>query len=127
MRAASRASADLVLRPLEGEEGPRVAGVETARAEQLAQLAGQAQQAQRVGDGGAVAAHLARDLFLGEVELLLEPVEGLGLLERGQLLALDVLDEGQLEQPLVGHLAHGDGDGGQPEPAGRRASAARRR
>src|SRR6185369_1084410 len=64
----------LLFRLLEGEE--------------RAPLAWQAKQAQRVGDGGAVAAHLARDLFLGEPQLLLEAVEGLGFLQRAQLLAL---------------------------------------
>ena len=43
---------------------------------------GQAQQAQGVGDRGAVLAHLARHLLLGEAELLLQPLVGLGLLER---------------------------------------------
>ncbi len=56
----------LVLGPLEGEEGAGVAGVEPALGQELAHLAGQPQQAQRVGDGRAVAPHPLRDLLLGE-------------------------------------------------------------
>ena len=60
-----------------------MAGVEPApRVQQVADLARQAQQAQGVGDGRAVPAHLARHLLLGEAELLLQALEGLGLLER---------------------------------------------
>src|SRR6185295_10999628 len=80
----------LLLRLLEGEERAPVPGIEAARVEEVAHLAREAKQAQRVGDGGAVAPDLARDLFLGEAQLLLEAVEGLGLLQRAQLLALDV-------------------------------------
>ena len=41
-------------------------------------------------------------------------MEGLGLLQRAQLLALDVLDQGQLEQAVVRDFAHHDGHGGEP-------------
>ena len=76
-------------------------GVEAPARHQLPQLAGQAQEAQRVRDRGAVAPDPAGDLVLGEAELVLQAVEGLRLLDRVQLLALDVLDEGQLEEVLV--------------------------
>ena len=90
-----------------------MAGIERPRVEQLPHLARQAEETQRVRHRGAVAAHLARDLFLGEPQLLLQAMEGLGLFERAQLLALDVLDQGQLEQAVVGHVTHDDRDRGQ--------------
>ena len=55
----------------------------------------------------------AGDLLLGEAELVLQAVERLRLLDRVQLLALDVLDEGQLEEVLVRDLAHRDRDRGE--------------
>ncbi len=72
----------LVLGPVEGEERAAVPGVERPRRDHLAQLSGQAEQAESVGDGGAVPADPARDLLLGERELALQAVKGLGLLER---------------------------------------------
>ena len=56
-------------------------GLEAARGEKLPRLLGKAQEAKRVRDGRAVTAHLARDLFLGQPQVLLEPLEGLRLLE----------------------------------------------
>ncbi len=90
-----------------------MSGVELPAGHHLPQLAGQAQEAEGVRDRGAVAAHAARDLLLGEAELVLQPVEGLRLLDGVELLPLDVLDEGQLEELLVGDVAHGDRDGGE--------------
>jgi hypothetical protein len=49
------------------------------------------------------------------VELVVEALEGERLLEGGELLALDVLDEGELEEPLVGHVAHRDRHGEKAE------------
>ena len=92
-----------------------MAGVEAARGEQVAQLAREPKEAEGVGDGGPLASHPARHLLLGEAKLLLQTLEGLGLLQRGQLLALDVLHEGQLEEPLVRHLPHDHGDGGEAD------------
>ena len=58
------AERQLVLGPLEREQRARVAGVEPALRQELAQLARQPQQPHRVRDRGAVAADPARDLLL---------------------------------------------------------------
>ena len=108
------AELELVLGAIEGEQGAGVARVEPPLGDQLAQLARQAQQAQRVRDRRALATHAPRDLLLRQVELVLQALEGLRLLERRQLLALDVLDEGQLQQLLVGHVAQRDRHAREP-------------
>ena len=60
-------------------------------------------------------------------ELVDQPAVGLGLLQRRQVGALQVLDQRQLERLLVGELAHDDRHLVQARPAAPPASAARRR
>src|SRR5258706_188260 len=86
-------------------QGARRSAAEPPPAKLVQQLAGQAQHPGAIRDGGAPPPHPPRHLLLGQPELRLKPVEGLGLLEGGELLALDVLDEGELEEPLVRHVA----------------------
>ena len=72
-------------------------------------------------DGGARTTDLPRDLVLGQAELLVELAERVGLLDRIEVLALDVLDERQLELLAIGQLAdHGwnaleAGEAGRPD------------
>jgi hypothetical protein len=68
-------------------------------------VAGKAQQAQEVGNRGAVLAGALRHLLLGHVELAGEAVEGAGLLHGIQVGALQVFDDGDLHRLLVGDLA----------------------
>src|SRR5690606_41012789 len=58
---------------------------------------GQAQEAQRVGDGGAILADLLGERVLAVAVLLHQSIEGLRELDGVQILALDVLDERELE------------------------------
>ena len=62
----------------------------------------------------------------GCAELVDQPPVGLGLLQRRQVGALQVLDQRQLERLLVGELAHDDRHLVQARPAAPPASAARR-
>ena len=63
------------------------------------------EQAERVRDGRSGPADPRRDLVLAEAELVDELSVGLRRLERIEVLALEVLDEGELELVAVGELA----------------------
>ncbi len=54
---------------------------------------GQLQKPQDVRDGGALAAKAVREILLGQAMLLDQPPIALGLLERSEILTLQVLDE----------------------------------
>ena len=111
--------ADLLLGVGERQQRARLAGGELPLAQQLPHLLRQAQQAERVGDGGAGLADAGGDLLLGQAELLLQGGVGLGLFQRVQVAALEVLDQGQLEQlAVVGHLRARPRGPLQARPAG---------
>ncbi len=78
--------------------------------EQLLDLQGEPEEAEHVGDGGAVLAGALGDLLVGEAELAVEALEGVGDFDGVQVLALDVLDEGDLHEAIVGELLDDDGD-----------------
>ena len=75
-------------------------------------LVGELEQAEEVGDRGAVLAGALGHLLLGEAEIAGEALVGAGLLDRVEVLALEVLDDGDLHRLLVGDLADDGGDGG---------------
>ena len=81
------------------------------------------EQPQRVGDRRAALADPGRDLVVREREVLDQLLVRGRFLERVQLLALDVLDDGVLEHRGVVGDAHDRRDGLQPDPP-RRAPAA---
>ena len=60
-------------------------------------------QAQEIADGAARASHRLRGGVVGEAELGDQPVNAVRLLERIQVLALDVLDQGERQRRLIGH------------------------
>src|SRR5690606_19483414 len=62
------------------------------------------------GHGGAVLACPLGDLFVGEAELAVEALEGVGHLDGVEVLALDVLDERDLHQAVVGEFLDDDGN-----------------
>ncbi len=75
-------------------------------------LGGELEKAQEIGDRGAVFAGALRHLLLGEAEFAGEALVGAGLLDRIEILALEVLDDGDLHRLLVGDLADDGRDGG---------------
>ena len=86
-------------------QGPESRGHGPSRAGARQQGAGRrrgAAEPNHVGDGGAVLAGAARDFFVAEAHFAVETVERLGSFDRIQILALDVLDEGDLEEAFVG-------------------------
>ena len=81
------------------------------------------EQAKRVCDRGSGAPDPRRDIVLGEAELIDELSVGLRCLQRIEILALKVLDQGELELVAVRELTHDRRDAiearglGRPEPA----------
>lgn len=74
----------------------------------------QLQKAQCIGHSRSALAKLASELFLTETELFAQVVHGEGFFDRVQVLALQVLDEGDRERLLVGEVAHKDRHFAQP-------------
>jgi hypothetical protein len=70
----------------------------------------QAEEAQVVGHGRPVLAHPVSELFLGEAELLDQGLEGPGGLHGAEVLALNVLDEGDLQGVLGACILQDGGD-----------------
>jgi hypothetical protein len=83
-----------------------VAHVDLAGHEQVLHRLGEVQQAQQVAGGGTRAADGVGRLLVGHAEFVDEALDAHRLLERVEVLALDVLDERHGERGLVGNLAH---------------------
>ena len=64
-------------------------------------LGGKLEEAELVGDRGALLAHAVGHLLLGEAAFLHEALVAEGHFDRIQVLALDVLDDGHLQHALV--------------------------
>ena len=110
----------------EAQNGARVPHGQAVLRQQLLHVAGQAQQPQSVGDGAAVLAGAAGDLLVAEAQILDQALEGLRHFDGGQILTLDVLDQRDFEELLVGKLLNDDRNLGPGRPASRPASAALR-
>ena len=63
------------------------------------------EQAERIGNGGAVATHCVRYVLLRQAELRDEPVVPARLVHRRQVVALQVLDQRERQDGAVVHLA----------------------
>src|SRR3546814_21044168 len=79
----------------------------------------QRQQAQGIGDVGAALAPGAGEVFLRMLELVDEAAIALGLSKWGQVLPLDVLDDGQLKGFRVGEVADDHGDSSEERRVGK--------
>ena len=84
---------------------------------------GEVEQAKRVGDGRAGPPDARGDLLVGEPEFVDQPAEAVRRLDRVEVLALEVLDERELELVAVGELADDRRDALE---AGRVAARSRR-
>ena len=107
----------------DGEQRARMAGGDRARGEQGAAVLGQLGQAQRVGDVAAALADDAGDVGVGVAVIGGELRVAVGLFERVEIGALDVLDDGDFERLAVAGLDDEDRDfvqagalGGAPAP-----------
>ena len=94
----------------EGEQRARVAGRNLARREQRAAVLGQAEQPQRVGDMAAALADDARDVGLRIVVVGAELRVAVRLLDRVEIGALDVLDDGEFERLAIADVDDDDRD-----------------
>jgi len=91
----------------DGQQRPRLAGRELAAVEAQLDRVRQLEQAQRVRHGGAALAQPDREVLVGQPRADQQRLVGGGLVERAQVLALDVLDQGQLEgRDVVGIQDH---------------------
>ena len=94
-----------------------MAGGELSLLQEHRDLAAQLEQPQGVGDGGAALPHAERHHLLGEAVVLHKGLISPGLLQRIQVLPLQVFHQGQLlGLPVVG-LHHPDGDVGESRQA----------
>ena len=80
----------------------------------------QLEQSEGVGHGRAGSTDPRRDLVLAQPEVVDQLAIGVGGLERIEILALEVLDEGELELIAIGELPH---DGRDPLETGRLGGA----
>ncbi len=96
---------------LAADQRAGVAGGELAGPDQGLHALGQLQQPQRVGEMAAALADGVGDVLLGVAEALDQLVVAGRLLDRVEVLALHVLDHGELGDLLVGEVAHDDGHG----------------
>jgi hypothetical protein len=72
-----------------------------------------------IGHGGSAETDPIRYVLVGEAELIAEVAEGIGPLQRIQILALEVFDKCPLGGRLVVHLAHDRWQMGDPNELGR--------
>src|SRR5690606_27722302 len=75
-------------------EGTRMAHFQLATADRTPHFRVQVQQAQQVGDAGPGTADGIGGLLMGEAEFIGQSLERARLFQRIQVLALDVLDQG---------------------------------
>src|SRR5438034_873032 len=106
--------AHLLRHPLDREHGARVARRQLPALELGLDRVREAEQAQRVRDRRAALPHPLGQLVLREPALVDQVAVRLGLLERGQVLALHVLDQRELEAVLGPRLAHDHRDPLEP-------------
>src|SRR5690606_28831258 len=95
-----------LLRPVDREQRACMAHVEVARHEHRLYGFGQVEQAQQVAGRAARAADRLGGLLVRRAGLVDQAPDALRLLERIEVLALDVLDEREGERGLVVGLAH---------------------
>src|SRR5215210_4933653 len=89
-----------------GEDRAAVALREQPPGEQVEGLVGQVEQADQVRDRDAAAPDAPPELILAQPEVVDQRGAGPRLLDRAQILARDVLDQGELELLGVLGLAH---------------------
>jgi hypothetical protein len=85
-----------------------VAGGKAAFLKQLLDWIFEFQQADGVGDGGAVFAGALGDLFLGELKFVDEALESVGLFDGVKIFALQVFYQRHFQGEIFGHVAQYD-------------------
>ena len=94
-------------------KGPGVAGGEQTVHDHLLDAIWEVEQPEAVGDSRSTPAHPDSHLMLGEAELIHQPMEGGGLLQGVQVIAMEVLDDRLFQGVAVLGLPHHRGHHGQ--------------
>ena len=115
------------VRILHRQQRAGVAGGNGAVGDKTPGRLGQIQQPQRVGDMRAAFADDFRQLRLGIAKIGPKPLIAARFLDRVEILALDVLDDRQLESLAIVGLMNDHGNIGETSRVGRRANAVRQR
>ena len=97
-----------LLGAVQREQGACVAHLDVTGQQHGLNRVGQVQQTQQVGGGAARAADGLGSLLVRVVELIDETLDGAGFFQRVQVLALDVLDQGQGQGVLVADFLDDD-------------------
>ena len=101
-----------------GEDGAGMAHGEALLGDEELYMLGQAEEAKHIGDGAALFAGAFADLIVAEVQFAAEAFEGVGDFNRVEVFALDVLDEGNFEEAVVGEVLDDDGYFGEASESG---------
>ena len=81
------------------------------------------QQADGIGDRGAVFSGAFRDLFLREMKFVNKSLKSMGLLDWVQIFALEIFHQRHLQGHFLRHIANHDRHAAEPRPL-RRSPAA---
>ena len=95
------------------EKGAAVTRAKSALFEQIQDRFLKLEKPKRVGDGGAVLTGAFCDLFLREMKFIGEALECMGLLDRVEVLALKVFNQGHLESHGVRHVSNDNRNAGK--------------
>ena len=82
-----------------------MAGGEATFLKQILDRRFELQKANGVGDGGAVFSGAFRDLLLGEMKLIDQALERVGLLDGVEVLTLEIFDQCHFKRELFGDVA----------------------
>jgi len=96
----------LVFDGWEGEQAAPMAGRESAVGDQLLEVGGKLQQAGEIDNGRAIFTGSAADLVGTQLQFGPHSGKSRSGLNRIQILPLNVLDEGDFEQPVVWDVAY---------------------
>src|SRR5690606_36604304 len=101
-------------RRIERQKRARMTHVDFPLDDHALDLAVEVEQTNEIADGRTRAADRLRDLLMRQRELIGEPLQRVRLVDRVQVLALEVLDQRNGERGLIVELANDDRYRGQP-------------
>src|SRR5688572_6779608 len=93
-----------------------MAGAELSVLNEIDYVLRKLQKPRQVRYRRAIFPHPFRNVLVAQRELVTETLIGAGLLNRVQILPLDVLDNRLLEHVTIGELANNDWDAFEPSP-----------